>query len=132
MPDVTKRILVVDDERDARVFVRAVAEDLGHAVLEAADGDAGLAAARREKPDLIILDVQMPKRDGFAVFADLRADPATRDIPVIMLTAVTARTGIEFSAKHLGEFYGAEPQAYIDKPIEPAALSRAVQRLLGG
>jgi adenylate cyclase len=131
MPKKSKCVLVVDDESDARQFVRAVAEDLGLAAIEAADGEQGLAAARDMQPDLIVLDVQMPKLDGYSVFAELRKDPATRAIPVVMLTGVSARTGVAINADQMGQFVGSEPDAYIDKPIEPALLSDTLQRLLG-
>jgi two-component system alkaline phosphatase synthesis response regulator PhoP len=132
MAEGSKRVLVVDDEADAREFVRTVAEDLGYAILEATDGEEGLTVARAEIPDLIVLDVQMPKRDGYSVFSELRKDAATRQIPVIMLTGITERTGVEIDGDQMGEYLGSEPEAYIDKPIEPATLSATLTRLLGG
>lgn len=130
MAEAAKRVLVVDDEADAREFVRTVVSDLGHETLEAVDGQQGLAVARAKKPDLIILDVQMPKLDGYGVFSALRKDQVTRAIPVIMLTAVTARTGVDIDAEDMGEYLGSEPEAYIDKPIDPAALGETIGRLL--
>ena len=117
MAEQKKRVLVVDDEADAREFVRAVVEDLGHAALEAADGEEALGAAREHIPDLIILDVHMPKRDGFAVFGELRQDERTRDIPVVMLTGLAEITGVSVDAGHMEEYLGAKPQAYVDKPV---------------
>ena len=99
-------------------------------VLAAKDGEEALSLARQENPHLIILDVQMPKRDGFQVFAALRADERLARVPVIMLTAVAARTGLKFSGKDMGEYLGQEPEAYVDKPIEPAVLRQTVRRLL--
>jgi len=132
MPEGNKRVLVVDDEADAREFVQSVLEEVGCETIEAVDGEEGLAMARRERPDLIILDVQMPKKDGYAVFSALRKDQATRDIPVVMLTAVTERTGVDIDTQQMGEYLGSEPEAYIDKPIDPAGLGDVVKRLLGG
>ena len=120
----------MDDEADAREFVRSVMEAFGVAVLEAADGEEGLAVARREKPALIVLDVQMPVKDGFATLYDLRRDPATRDIPVVFLTGVSGRTGIRFSPDAIEEFMGERPEAYLEKPIDPEHLLRTVRRLL--
>ena len=131
MAEASKRVLVVDDEADAREFVRTVMEEVGCETIEAVDGEEGLAAAQRQKPDLIVLDVQMPKKDGYAVFAELRKDETTKDIPVVMLTAVSARTGVDIDAEQVREFLGSEPEAYIDKPIDPAALGDVVKRLLG-
>jgi CheY-like chemotaxis protein len=124
------KVLVVDDEPDAVEFVRAVLEEAGYEVISAADGEAGLATARAESPDLVILDVQMPGKDGFTVFAEMAKDEALGSTPVIMLTGVGQRVGINFSAEAMGEFYGTEPAAYVEKPVDPAALQDAVQKVL--
>ena len=100
-----KRVLIADDEADVRAFVQVALEDDGYTILEAADGEAALTTARTQGPDLVILDVQMPKKSGFEVFADLRRDDATKGIPIIMLTGVRERTGIGFSAREMGEYY---------------------------
>ncbi|HUT58306.1 MAG TPA: response regulator [Phycisphaerae bacterium] len=124
------KILIADDEQDCIDFVRESLADTPYEVLAAMDGEQALEVARRENPQLIILDVQMPKRTGFEVFAALRADEKLKSIPVIMLTAVTERTGIKFSKQDMGEYMGSEPEAYVDKPIEPIVLKQAVNRLL--
>ncbi len=81
------RILVAEDEPQIGDMVAFKLVNSGHAVVRVADGEAALAAAARERPDVIILDVMMPFLDGFAVLARLKADPHLRTIPVIMLTA---------------------------------------------
>ena len=124
------KVLVVDDEPDAVEFVRAVLEEAGYEVISASDGEAGLATARAESPDVVILDVQMPGKDGFTVFAEMAKDEALGSVPVIMLTGVGQRIGVPFSAEAMGEFYGAEPAAYVEKPVDPAALQEAVQQVL--
>jgi two-component system alkaline phosphatase synthesis response regulator PhoP len=126
------KALVVDDESDARDFVRAILEGDGWEVAEAADGDAGLQAARAAPPDLIILDVQMPKKDGFLVFGELIGNPETRDCKVIMLTGVREKVGIGFSAGEMGDFIGREPNAYVEKPIDPEAFKRVVANVMDG
>ncbi len=132
MAETTKKILVVDDEPDAVEFVTEILSDLkGVSVISAADGVEGLEKAKTEGPDLIVLDVQMPRKDGFSMFSDLKQDPVTKDIPVIMLTGVTARMGLKFSAEDMGEYMGAEPEAYIEKPIDPGALLQAAEKILG-
>jgi len=130
MPD--RKILVVEDEEDSMEFVRAVLEAEGTRLVWARDGGAGLKAARSERPDLIVLDVQMPKKDGFTVLVELKQDPDTQRIPVVMLTGVAERTGIRFSKTDLGNFIGVEPDAYVEKPVDPETLRSAVERLLGG
>jgi CheY-like chemotaxis protein len=130
VPDSGKKVLIADDEADVRAFVQAALEDDGYAILEARDGEAALAAARKQRPDLIILDVHMPKKDGFAVFDDLRHDDATKAIPVIMLTGIKERTGIGFTAGEMGQYYNSAPEAFIDKPVDPDVLRDTVAKLL--
>ena len=126
-----RRILVVDDEPDAVEFVRTVLEEEGYEVLSAVNGAKGLEVASAQKPDLVILDIQMPVRDGFATFADMRRDEELKDIPVVMLTGVGEKTGIGFSAEDMGDYLGEEPNAYVEKPVDPDALAKTVKRLLG-
>ena len=125
------KALVVDDEQDAREFVRAILEGEGWEVAEAADGEAGVAQAKALKPDLVVLDVQMPKKDGFAAFGELVSDPETADTKVIMLTGVGEKFGIKFSADSMGEFLGKEPAAYVEKPIDPEAFKRVLKKVIG-
>jgi CheY-like chemotaxis protein len=126
------RILVVDDEPDAVEFVRAVLEEAGYEVTSAPNGDQGIQAARALKPDLVILDVQMPGKDGFTAFADMRKDPELRAIPVIMLTGVRKRLGVAFSAGDMADYLGEEPNAYVEKPVDPRVREERVRGLLGG
>ena len=130
--DSKTKILVVDDEPDAVEFVRTVMEVAGYDVIDASNGVEGIEKARAEKPALVILDVQMPEKDGFSTFADMQADPQLKDIPVVMLTGVGALTGISFSASDMGEYLGEEPAAYIEKPVDPEELQRTVEKVLSG
>ena len=87
---MTRRILIVDDEDDIREVAQVSLELVGHFdVLTAACGRDGVERARSDQPDAILLDVMMPDMDGPSTLAKLRADPATRDIPVLFLTAKT-------------------------------------------
>ncbi|NIA22371.1 MAG: response regulator [Anaerolineaceae bacterium] len=126
-----RKVLVVDDESDAREFVRAIMEPEGWEVAEAADGVAGLEQARQLKPDLIVLDVQMPEKSGFVVFSELIEDPQTRDCKVVMLTGVREKSGLGFSSSDMGEFVGREPDAYVEKPIDPLAFKRVIKQVMG-
>lgn len=125
------KILVVDDEPDAVEFVKTVLEEAGYEVVSASNGVQGLDKARTELPDLVILDVQMPEKDGFAAFGDLRRDLQLKEIPVIMLTGVGEKAGIAFSAEDMGDYLGASPEAYVEKPISPGELVEKVEELLG-
>ena len=126
MSEVTRTALVVDDEPVARDFARAILESAGWKVIEAPDGQTARKIALEQKPQLILLDVQMPGESGFSVFAELRENQATAGIPVIMVTGVTEKTGIKFSQKEMGEFIGKEPEAYLEKPVDPETLKSTV------
>ena len=125
-----KKILVIEDEEDCVTYVTAVLQNENTDVVSARDGVAGLKAAKSERPDLIILDVQMPKKDGFTVLIELKEDNVTKDIPVVMLTGITERTGVKFTASEIGSFIGVEPEGYVLKPIDAETLKSEVKRVL--
>ena len=126
-----KTILVVDDEDDARSFVEAVISKTGDFnILTAADGENAVLKAKEELPDLIILDVTMPKKDGFQVFSELRQNQLTSRIPIVMLTGISAQGSVKFSKKDMGEFFGEEPDVFLDKPLDPEKLSKTIKTLL--
>ena len=129
MSDCAK-ILIADDEQECIDFVRDALAETSYEVVSAADGEQALKVAQQEKPQLIILDVQMPKFNGFEVFAKLRADKELSRVPIIMLTGVADKMGITFTGSDMGEYLGSEPDAYIEKPIEPIVLRQTVTRLL--
>ncbi len=110
-----KRILVIDDEASIRANVLRVLRMEGYETREAVNGALGLAAARAERPDLILCDVMMPEMDGFAVLTALRADPATASVPFIFLTA-----SVEMDDKRFGASLGAD--GYLTKPFNLAEL----------
>jgi len=123
MPD--KRILVIDDERQLVDIIKMRLEASGYEVITAYDGQEGLEKAKKEGPDLIILDLMLPKIDGFKVCGLLKADTRYNKIPVIMFTAKAQEED-----RHLGKEMGAD--AYITKPFEPQALLEDIKRLLEG
>lgn len=125
-----KKVLVVDDDQTAVAFVRATLEPEKYEVVGVSDGLAGLSQARKDPPDLIILDVYMPRQPGFYTLRDLKADPKTKNIPVVMLTGVGERLGITFSTQDIYDFLGTEPDAYLEKPVDPRFLRKIVNRLL--
>src|SRR5438874_895714 len=117
------RVLVVEDEPENRLLLGVVLTSEGYEVVEAEDGRAALAAVRDRLPDLILLDVMMPGMNGYAVLEALRADAATRSVPVIMLTALDGRADVA-----LATMGGAE--SYVTKPFEPADLASLVRRFI--
>ena len=126
-----KKVLVVDDDRSAVAFIRGALGSEKLEVVGVSDGLKGLSRAREDPPDLIILDVYMPRQIGFYTLRDLKADPRTKDIPIIMLTGVSKRLGITYSTGDLYDFLGIEPDAYLEKPIDPMFLRQVVAKLLG-
>ncbi len=126
-----KTILIVDDEPDSIEFVKAIISEIGDfSIISAFDGESGLEKAKTELPNLIILDVMMPKKYGFEVFYDLRQNPETNNTPVIMLTGVSQKSGIKFSREDMGQFLGKEPEDFIDKPVDPERLQEAIKKAL--
>jgi len=119
-----QKILVCDDEANIRNIVDFSLEAEGFLVVPAGDGETALQAAMTEEPDLIILDVMMPGADGLTVCRELKQNPRTRHIPVLMLTA---RAGKE--DREQGLEAGADE--YITKPFSPGRLVDKVNELLG-
>jgi two-component system alkaline phosphatase synthesis response regulator PhoP len=148
---MAKKVLVIDDDAGmVKVLSVALAEN-GYEAVGAHDGREGMEKANQEVPDLIVLDVMMPQRSGFTVFKQLRGDDRYRDIPVIMLTAVSASLE-EFGAQRedalespddhwreaLGNLIAAmreegdvRPQLFIEKPVDPADVVEKVRELIG-
>ncbi len=120
-----RRILVVDDEADIRLFLRTVLEDAGAEVHEAADGNQALAQARRLKPDLITLDLSMEHKDGIETFAELRSDGELAGIPVCVVTGHPEFREVIYSRAV------PPPDGYMDKPIKEDELVETLWRILG-
>ena len=118
------RILVIEDEDASRANLRRFLRLEGYEVFEAADGRAGVEAARAQRPDLIICDLMMPELDGFAVLKEVRADPATRRVAFCFLTASAER-----DTRRAGLAQGAD--AYVTKPFELGEMREVIARLLG-
>jgi DNA-binding response OmpR family regulator len=120
---MSTRVLVIDDEAPIRLLCRVNLEAEGMEVLEAGDGPSGLAAARSERPSVILLDVMMPGLDGWRVAEELLEDPSTSGIPIIFLTA---RAELRDRARGL-DIGGLD---YITKPFNPLELAPIVRDLL--
>ncbi|KPK45584.1 MAG: hypothetical protein AMK72_10815 [Planctomycetes bacterium SM23_25] len=126
------KALVVDDESDAREFVRAILEPDGWEVIEAEDGQIGVQKAKETRPDLAVLDVEMPNMNGFQVFTELLKLPETKHTKIVMLTGVADKLGMRFSSDDMSNFLGREPDAYVEKPIDPDQFKRVVQDVTAG
>jgi len=121
---MAKKILLVDDETDLVEMVKMRLEANGYEVVPAYDGQDGLEKARSLKPDLIILDLMLPKMDGYKVCRMLKFDEKYKNIPIVLFTA-----RVQEADQKMGEEVGAN--AYITKPFEPQALLDKIKELLG-
>lgn len=118
-----KTILYVEDHELNRKIVRDLLRQTSYRLIEADDGEAGVAMARAERPGLILMDVQLPKLSGIEATRQLRADPATAATPIIAITSF-ALSGDEQRAKEAGA------SAYLAKPYSPFTLLRMIREFL--
>ena len=122
------KILVVDDDSVFVQATKAVLESKNYQVSAAFDGDEGLQKVQDERPDLIILDIIMPTKDGFTVCEQLKGDPQYSKIPVLILTSFAERKG-ETSIP-VSEGLTLEAEDYIDKPVSPDELLSRIEKML--
>jgi CheY-like chemotaxis protein len=147
-----KKVLVVDDDAKTRRFLTVALEENGYQAETAEDGEQGLKRVQEGIPDLILLDIMMPKKTGFSMFKQLRKQEAFKEIPVIMLTAVAGslaedekkaegdtfespfdslRESLRTTLTKMREEGLMRPEMFIDKPIDPEELVSAVRKLIG-
>jgi two-component system alkaline phosphatase synthesis response regulator PhoP len=148
---MAKRVLVVDDDENTRKFLSVALQENGYEPVGAEDGRDGLEKIEKEKPDLVILDVMMPKKTGFVLFKQLRRDEKYKDLPVIMLTGVSEvladldgksddthespydslREALRKTIQQMREEGLVKPEMFIDKPIDPEQVITKVRELIG-
>lgn len=130
---MAKKVLNVEDDADIRTFVTTVLEENGYIPIMAIDGAEGMEKIREERPDLIILDILMPRESGIKMYHELKHDPSLKDIPVVMLSGVSKRTFLRSQAAltEFGDETVPEPQAYLEKPVEPEDLAETLKKILG-
>jgi two-component system, cell cycle response regulator DivK len=119
-----KTVLLVEDNEDNLVVYRTILEHVGYNVLEARDGEEGVARARESMPDLILMDISIPKIDGWEATQRLKADAATRSIPIIALTAHALEEDRQKAVE-------AGCDGYLAKPVEPRRVVAEVERFVG-
>lgn len=130
---MSKKVLIVDDDPDVRMFNTTVVEESGYTPIEATNGEEGLALIKKNRPDLVVLDVLMPKQSGIRLYRHLKTDKALIGIPVIMLSGVAKRTFLR-SQKALTEFGDKpvpEPESYLEKPVEADELAQEIKKFIG-
>ena len=121
---MSKRILVVEDQEDLRGVLRDLLAGSGYTVIEAADGEAGVAKAKSDRPDLILMDIQMPVIDGYEATRRIKDDPDLKPIPIVAVSSF-AMKGDEEEARAAGCDH------YVAKPYSPMQLLRLIRDLLG-
>jgi CheY-like chemotaxis protein len=124
MEDKRKTVLVIDDQVDERTIQRAMLGHLGYVVSEAENGRQGLEFALDSPPDLVLVDVAMPEMDGFTVCRELRSNPQTSKVPVLLFTA-SSFENLEERATAAGA------NGVLAKPIDPHRVAAAVASLIG-
>ena len=120
---MSKRILVIEDQEDNRQIVRDLMAASGYELIEATTGEEGLEAAARERPDLILMDIQLPGIDGYEVTRRIKADPKLRQIPIIAVTSY-ALSGDDKKA------FAAGCDGYVTKPYSPRLLLAKIREYL--
>jgi len=123
---MAKKILIIDDEKDMQVYLGTLFRKVGYDIRTASNGEEGMQLAETFQPDLITLDVLMPKGSGVRAYRGLRSSPKTRRVPIVVLTGLT----------RLDDFFGdlgdlPQPDAMVEKPIDRETFLETVEGLLG-
>ena len=130
-----KKVLIIDDNPDVILFISTLLKDNNYETIEANDGVEGLTRAKAENPDLILLDLMMPRRSGIAVLGEIKRDASLKNIPVIMVTGVAGETGIDLGAflkRSIGKDKSdIRPDGYVEKPIDPEKLLNIIREKIG-
>jgi twitching motility two-component system response regulator PilH len=128
-----EKVLVVDDDADARLFSVTVLEEHGYTPLEASDGEEGLRIIKKERPDLIILDIMMPRQSGIRLYCELKTDKSLKNTHVIVLSGISKRAFLR-SQKALTDFGDPpvpEPEVYLEKPVKAEDLAKTIEQVIG-
>ncbi|MEW6659204.1 MAG: response regulator [Thermodesulfobacteriota bacterium] len=123
-----KYVLIVDDDPDLVETVSMILESKGYEVGKAYDGIEGEEAVKKRRPDVLVLDVMMPRKNGYQLCKELKANQATKGIPVVLLTAVGE--AVPTTTYSHAEGMAVEAEDFIPKPVDAATLVEAVERLL--
>ena len=148
---MAKQVLIIDDDQNTVKYLSVVLSEHGYDPVAAYDGSEGLQKIKQAKPDLIVLDVMMPKKTGFVLFKQLKKDEQYQDIPVLMLTGVSG--ALEEMESHMEETFEkpydslretlkrqiremraeglVRPEMFVDKPVDPDSFITKVRELIG-
>jgi CheY-like chemotaxis protein len=138
-----KKVLIIEDDPDAVTYYTTVLEDLEVECISAGDGVAGLEMFKTQRPDLVLLDLMMPKKGGVKVFDEVKETPELRQIPIIIISGASQATGVDlkryFRSRRSPQYQteAAEedtdqwPNKYMEKPVDPDELAGTVKEILG-
>ncbi|NQS98784.1 MAG: response regulator [candidate division Zixibacteria bacterium] len=127
---MSKKILIVDDEPDLVAYLQSLLKDNGYDTVTAEDGKEGMEKARSEKPDLITLDISMPEESGVKMYRELQDDPATANIPIVIVTGLSS--DFKRFLEHLERKKQiSPPAAYFEKPIDKEEMLSKFREILG-
>ena len=148
MPD-THRILIVDDSEEQVAYYSEILESQGYEYMVAKDGREALEMMKSESPDLVLLDIMMPRKSGVGVFNQMKRNPGLEKIPIVIITGASEVTGVDMKSgmekpkesynDDLSREFGAQlreqlrqltPEGFLEKPVEPAALISKIESLL--
>jgi len=143
------RILIVDDSDEIVAYYTEILEEHGYEYSVAQDGKAAIELMRQNRPDLVLLDVMMPKKSGIAVFNKMKKDPELEKIPIVIITGASEVTGVamttgeenakesyqddltrEFGVQLREQLQNLQPQGFLEKPVEPEQLISKIKSLL--
>ena len=143
-------ILIVEDSEEALAFLSEILEANGYGYRVATNGREAMAAIQEKPPDLVLLDIMMPRKTGLGVLKDMKRDPATEKVPIVIVTGASGVTGVDLRTGEeqamqsydddFARSYGAKlhqimkelpaPDGFVEKPIDPAVLVETIQKLL--
>ncbi|MFC1520992.1 response regulator [Elusimicrobiota bacterium] len=127
-----KKILIIDDEPDIIFYLETILGNNGYEVVSASDAMGGLEQAKKCVPDLICLDIMMPRRSGMSMYRDLKKDKSLKNIPVVILSAIGSAYGVKSPKfrKLFPEKEVPKPEAFFDKPLDVAKFLKFIEKLL--
>ena len=124
------KILIVDDDQDLRESLSAILEGRDYSVSTAGDREEGMEKMRTDKPDLLLLDVMMSAwQDGFEMAREIKGDPELKDVPILILTGVKEKTGIDFKSA-AGDPTWCPVEGFLEKPVGPEVLIERIEKIL--
>ena len=126
-----KTAVVIDDEEDITTFLSSILEDNGFTVRTANDAKTGEDLVRADQPSIVLIDLMMPGRSGVQLFARLRGDSATSEIPIVMVTGIKEEMGIDWG-EIVDKLKARKPDGFIEKPIIPEQIINVVNGVLSG